>query len=49
MLIRENMSRNTKTFLIVGAILVLFVAVAAVALWLLSPFFNIANVVVGGK
>jgi hypothetical protein len=44
-----EVKRNTKTFLFVGAAVLILMAVVAVALFLLRPFFNLANVVSGGQ
>ena len=41
------MKRNTKTLLFVGAAVLIFIAIAAAILFLLRPFFNLANIVSG--
>jgi hypothetical protein len=43
------MRRNTKVILIAAAAFLLFIAAIAVMVIALSPFFNIGNVVSGGK
>ncbi len=43
------MKRNTKTLLLVGTGVLIFIAIVAVMLIGLRPFFNLANVVTGGN
>jgi hypothetical protein len=41
------MKKNTKFLLVVGAAVLVFVAIIAAIVIAVSPFFNIANVVSG--
>jgi hypothetical protein len=40
--------RNTKTMLIAGATALIIIAIVAALIMVLSPYFQIANVVSGG-
>jgi hypothetical protein len=46
---REIMKQNTKVVLVAGAAFLTLIAIIAAMMMVISPFFNIANVVSGGR
>jgi hypothetical protein len=45
----EIFKRNRRVLLLTGTAALVFIVVIAVVIWALSPLFNIANVVTGGR